>query len=237
MDSPRPEAEPFLSLDLEKSDSHYTPSHHNKSAHISRITWRVLTVHTAIALSYTTLITAPAYRWADSEKYSNADRCFTVRSPRPCIGRRSISPQHPHLNNHTAPARPAVTHEVHDLTSSILLLNPFVGASRPELDEAWDSLLRSTSSIPSNHLYIAHQPTPPDSYVRVSTPEYTRLRLNRSTLELADGSGHVLSLGVYHSLHRLKQVHKWIYRGSYPEKLFGAKLEVRRWHIGTFCCT
>jgi Mycotoxin biosynthesis protein UstYa len=126
---------------------------------------------------------------------------------------------------------------VHELTSNILLQNHFVGAPRPELDEAWNSLLRSTSSIPSNHLYIAYQPTPPDSYVRVSTPEYTRLRLNRSTLELADSSGHVLSLGAYHSLHCLKQVHKWIHRDSYPEELFGAKLEVRRWHIGTFYCT
>ena len=116
-------------------------------------------------------------------------------------------------------------------------MNHFVGAPRPELDEAWDSLLRSTSPIPSNHLYIAHQPTPPDSYVRISTLEYTRLRFNRSALELADGSGHMLSLGAYHSLHYLKQVYKWIRRDSYPGKLFGAKLEERRWHIGTFCCT
>ena len=96
--------------------------------------------------------------------------------------------------------------------------------------------MRGTSPIPSNHSYIADQPIPPDSYVRVSTPEYTRLALNRSTLELADDGGHVLSLGVYHPLHCLKQVHKWIHRDSYPEKPFGAKLEERRWHIGTFCC-
>ena len=73
MDSPRPEAEPFLRPDLEKSeDSHYTPFHHNKSTHISRITWRALAIRTAIALSYTALITALVYRWADSKRYSNA---------------------------------------------------------------------------------------------------------------------------------------------------------------------
>ena len=97
--------------------------------------------------------------------------------------------------------------------------------------------MRGTSPIPSNHSYIADQPTPPDSYIRVSTPEYTRLGLNRSMLELADDSSDMLSLGVYHSLHCLKQVHKWIHRDFYPEKLFGAKLEVRRWYIGTLCYT
>jgi hypothetical protein len=74
MDSPRPEAEPPLSADLENpEDSHYTPSHHNKSAHISRITWRVLAIHTAITLSYIALITALAYRWVGSERYSKAE--------------------------------------------------------------------------------------------------------------------------------------------------------------------
>ncbi|OCL09095.1 hypothetical protein AOQ84DRAFT_388408 [Glonium stellatum] len=188
MDSPKLEAEPFLGSDLEKSGkSHYTPSHHTftQTSHITR---RSIAIHTAIALCYTALITALALIWANSKKCQN---------PEPLL---------------YSPARPAITHEVRDLTSGVLSGNPYVGAARPELDKAWDDLLQN-------------------SYIHVSTPEYTRLALNRSTLELADGSGHVLSLGIYHSLHCLKQVHKWIHREEYDERLSDAQFEERRWHI------
>lgn len=82
MDFPRPEAEPFLRPDLEKSeDSHYTPFYHNESTHIPRIIWCALAIHTAIALPYTALITALVYRWADNKRYSNTEPLLYRKIP------------------------------------------------------------------------------------------------------------------------------------------------------------
>ncbi|KAI1325442.1 hypothetical protein F5Y16DRAFT_401443 [Xylariaceae sp. FL0255] len=70
--------------------------------------------------------------------------------------------------------------------------NAFTGRPRPELDEAWSSLLRSTT-------------------IRVSEAELQSV--NESSIPLLDGSGYVGYLEVHHLLHCVKR----IYQMEYPE--------------------
>ncbi|KAF2190339.1 hypothetical protein K469DRAFT_561455 [Zopfia rhizophila CBS 207.26] len=91
--------------------------------------------------------------------------------------------------------------------------NPFVGDPRPELDNAWDNLLQNIQ-------------------IRVDLNEFALLQpqLNRSSLQLPDGS-YIIRLRVYHELHCLKWIRKWIHREHYWPNLSGYELHEKRWHI------
>lgn len=64
-------------------------------------------------------------------------------------------------------------------------INSFRGERRPELDKAWGDLLEHGN-------------------IRINEEELRRL--NRSSIELHDGSGYFGKLGVYHHLHCLVSV-------------------------------
>ena len=49
--------------------------------------------------------------------------------------------------------------------------------------------------------------------VRIKEPELRQLHQN--SLPLADGSGYLGTLAVYHELHCLKRLRKWIYKDTY----------------------
>ncbi|KAH7092267.1 hypothetical protein FB567DRAFT_516877 [Paraphoma chrysanthemicola] len=91
--------------------------------------------------------------------------------------------------------------------------NPFIGEPRPELDNAWDELLQNIQ-------------------ISVTPTEFANLQpqLNRSTLRLPDGS-YMIRLRVYHELHCLKWIRKWMHREHYWPDLSGYALHERRWHI------
>lgn len=73
--------------------------------------------------------------------------------------------------------------------------NPFRGPPRPELDEAWDKLTQYTS-------------------IRVTAEDLRRI--NRTTVQLSDGSGMYFSgLNVHHQLHCLKMIRQALYPDYY----------------------
>lgn len=69
--------------------------------------------------------------------------------------------------------------------------------------------------------------------VSVDEEEFARLRpqLNQSTLKLPDGS-YIIRLAVYHELHCIKWIRKWMFRDHYWPHLSREALLERRWHIG-----
>jgi hypothetical protein len=73
-----------------------------------------------------------------------------------------------------------------------------------------------------------------DIHIRITPEEHDLLLVprNRSTLQLSDGTGYLIGLGVYHELHCLKWIRHWIHRDVYWPDLTGAALEERKWHIG-----
>ncbi|KAF2750983.1 hypothetical protein M011DRAFT_189523 [Sporormia fimetaria CBS 119925] len=93
--------------------------------------------------------------------------------------------------------------------------NPFVGDPREELDQAWDGLLENIQ-------------------ISLTADEFSQVRPqlgdNRSTLVLPDG-GHIVRFRVYHELHCLKWIRKWMHREHYWPDLTGYALHERRWHI------
>ena len=65
----------------------------------------------------------------------------------------------------------------------------------PALDAAWHDLLSSMM-------------------VKV-TPEELQSQTSESSIQLADGTGYVASLGVYHELHCIKLLKHWLHRDHY----------------------
>jgi hypothetical protein len=112
--------------------------------------------------------------------------------------------------------------------------NPFVGDPRAELDDAWDTLLRSMSST----RLITGFAKVLDIQIRVDPGEFSQLQpqLNRTSLRLPNGS-FIIRFEVYHQLHCLKWIRKWIHRDHYWPNISGYELHERRWHIGMPCLT
>ncbi|KAI1203434.1 hypothetical protein F5X97DRAFT_340617 [Nemania serpens] len=75
----------------------------------------------------------------------------------------------------------------------------FTGPPRPELEEAWDSLMKN-------------------SEVRVSKEELGGFKNDDSIVELSDGSGYYVTISAYHGLHCVRRLHKYIWADHYyPE--------------------
>nr|XP_036583921.1 uncharacterized protein CTRU02_06052 [Colletotrichum truncatum]KAF6793180.1 hypothetical protein CTRU02_06052 [Colletotrichum truncatum] len=73
----------------------------------------------------------------------------------------------------------------------------FKGQPRPELDEAWDGLLKGMN-------------------IRVHSSEAKQA--NFTSIELADSSGDVFAMpAVFHNLHCLKTIRHYLFPKSYPE--------------------
>ncbi|KAI0977177.1 hypothetical protein F4678DRAFT_412102 [Xylaria arbuscula] len=83
--------------------------------------------------------------------------------------------------------------------------NPFAGEPRPELNQAWSDLLRSTT-------------------IKIYEPELKSM--NMSSLPLKDGSGYIGFLEAWHMLHCVKRLYQIYYPDHYPEQLAGGALAV-----------
>lgn len=81
-----------------------------------------------------------------------------------------------------APASKAVQYQKVAYNGKLHEINPYRGDPRPELDKAWRDLLRNSN-------------------IRISKEELQRM--NRTSIELYDGSGYHGQLNAYHHLHCL----------------------------------
>ncbi|KAJ6442617.1 GTP:AMP phosphotransferase, mitochondrial [Purpureocillium lavendulum] len=106
-----------------------------------------------------------------------------------------------------SPAWEAIKWEPRLFESEIEASNPFKGLPRPELDEAWNKLLGPTA-------------------VRVSKEDLDRI--NRTSVPLLDGSGYMAGLDVYHQLHCLRYVRRYLHKDYYnmtEEKNLGQHID------------
>ncbi|KAK4190588.1 hypothetical protein QBC35DRAFT_471745 [Podospora australis] len=74
--------------------------------------------------------------------------------------------------------------------------NPFTGPPRPEFDQAWSKLLRSSTSMLS---------------------EDEMRRMNKTSIMLQDGSGYIGYLEAIHMLHCVKRIYQLQHPEHYPE--------------------
>ncbi|KAK5989231.1 Transacylase cctO-like protein [Cladobotryum mycophilum] len=72
--------------------------------------------------------------------------------------------------------------------------NRFRGSPRPELDDAWNDLIRP---------------------INLRVEKNVLGRINRTSVSLADGSGYLATMEVYHQLHCLKYVRRSLHREHY----------------------
>lgn len=97
------------------------------------------------------------------------------------------------LNLRIAPALGSIEHETVVFQNELTNNNQFRGKPRPELDTAWEGLLKYTN-------------------VRVTVDDLKKI--DRNSVQLSDGSGdYMAGLDVHHQLHCLKMV----YRALHPE--------------------
>ncbi|KAM3068614.1 hypothetical protein ACMFMG_011138 [Clarireedia jacksonii] len=94
------------------------------------------------------------------------------------------------------PAQNALRYEKVFYNGSLDAINEFKGDPRPELDRAWHDVLKNNN-------------------IRLTKDELHNL--NKSSIELADGSGYFGQLNVYHHLHCLKFIREVFYSEYYPE--------------------
>ena len=93
--------------------------------------------------------------------------------------------------------------------------SPFIGDPRPELDEAWHSILKCTVS--TNLQSCPSLTTSLDTNIRID--DDTLSKINKTSIPLNDGGGgYLAALDVHHELHCLNELRKQIYRDQYPDK-------------------
>ncbi|KAI0189057.1 hypothetical protein F4808DRAFT_454100 [Astrocystis sublimbata] len=92
-----------------------------------------------------------------------------------------------------SPAQSAIEYKVELLGYGS---SPFVGEPRYELDQAWSNLLRATM-------------------VKVSEDEMRMM--NKTSIQMKDGSGYLGYLEAHHMLHCVKRIYQFRHQGAYPE--------------------
>jgi len=100
-----------------------------------------------------------------------------------------------------SPAQKAVRYKRTYINNDVNATNRYKGTPRPELDDAWSNLFEYNN-------------------IRVTKAELDRM--NRTSIQLADGSGDYLAaLDVYHHLHCVKMIRHYIHPEYYkmPQSL------------------
>ncbi|KAH7311621.1 hypothetical protein B0I35DRAFT_438461 [Stachybotrys elegans] len=92
-----------------------------------------------------------------------------------------------------SPARTALRYVVQDFETGP---SPFVGEPSKELDQAWSDLLRSSN-------------------IKISNDEMNRM--NKSSIEIRDGSGYIGYLESIHMLHCVKRIYQSQYQEYYAK--------------------
>ncbi|KAI1110465.1 hypothetical protein F5Y14DRAFT_454999 [Nemania sp. NC0429] len=74
--------------------------------------------------------------------------------------------------------------------------NSFNGPPRPELEDAWDSLIKNQN-------------------LRISYEELGQFAEDDTIIKLSDGSGYFVTIAFYHGLHCVRRLHHYIYKDHY----------------------
>ncbi|MCJ1420489.1 hypothetical protein MMC32_006846 [Xylographa parallela] len=128
-----------------------------------------------------------------------------------------------------SPARDIISYEVVTTHSEIDSMNAFKGLPRPELDQAWNEAYLYCDGLPLSFCggYLADMLEGPN--IVVSSEDLKDI--NRTSIELADGSGYLGTLSVFHQIHCLDYIRKYIFREDYPS----LEAPERRWQHVDHC--
>lgn len=109
-----------------------------------------------------------------------------------------------------SPALEAIRYQRKTLWRSIENDNPYTGQPRLELDQAWHELMRPMTT-------------------KISSREIDRI--GESSIALADGSGFVAELAVYHELHCIKRVRRHLHLDYYYPNMTEAEQKIEDTHM------
>ncbi|OTA99908.1 hypothetical protein M426DRAFT_66929, partial [Hypoxylon sp. CI-4A] len=105
-------------------------------------------------------------------------------------------------------AQPAIQYEMIPLDGEPKG-SPFAGYPTPETEAAWGQLMKGIN-------------------IKIFPDEMERL--GYTSLVMKDGSGFLGALGVYHELHCIKRLRKWIYRDYFYPNMTEIEYEERSSH-------
>lgn len=110
--------------------------------------------------------------------------------------------------------------------------NNFSGPPRPELEEAWDRLMKSSMLEDLIPLVLQVLTVPLDADIKVSHAELGEFAGDDSVIKLSDGSGYYVTVSAFHGLHCVKRLHMYIYAEHYYAGLSEFELFMLRRHTG-----
>ncbi|KAI8950686.1 hypothetical protein F4801DRAFT_548030 [Xylaria longipes] len=126
---------------------------------------------------------------------SNISFCVLWLKARPHEARQHVSDcVRPQLIY--SPATSAIRYVKKRLWRDIDGPNPFTGKPRPDFDKAWHEIVAPIT-------------------IKVSGSELERFSEGDSTIAFKDGSGYIAELGVYHELHCVKRVRRYLSLENY----------------------
>ncbi|KAF2260274.1 hypothetical protein CC78DRAFT_501936 [Lojkania enalia] len=111
-----------------------------------------------------------------------------------------------------SPATEALRYEKKRLWRDIDGPNPFSGSPRPELDKAWHDILDPIT-------------------IKVTADELFQFAEGDSSIALKDGSGYIAEMGVYHELHCVKRIRRYIHLEHYYPNMTAEDRIVEDKHI------
>lgn len=91
------------------------------------------------------------------------------------------------------------------------LTEPYVGYPRPELERAWDGLLKNMN-------------------IRISKEDVQHFGREETAVAIPDGSGYIGTLNVFHEIHCIRWLHKHMYQEFYWPDLDDMQREKNRVH-------
>lgn len=118
--------------------------------------------------------------------------------------------------------------------------NIYFGIPSDAIVKAWDDLTRCTSRyfpffvLSSNHtlsLYLIRRNLDQNIAVPVEIMEDLGRTGTYDGVKLPDGSGYLGTLNVYHALHCLQQVHRFMYRDYYLPDMSEAEMKAMLGHV------
>ncbi|KAK3688837.1 hypothetical protein B0T22DRAFT_162549 [Podospora appendiculata] len=111
-----------------------------------------------------------------------------------------------------SPADSVIRYEKKRLWRDIEGPNPFIGQPRPELDQAWREIIAPIT-------------------IKVSGDELARFSEGDSSIAFKDGSGYLAEMGVYHELHCIKRVRRYLHLEHYYPNMTDADRVIEDLHI------
>lgn len=118
-------------------------------------------------------------------------------------------------------------------------LNPdkptdFGGDARPELEAAWKELSKSKQPALAQIECLSLTRRNADQNIRLTEEDLAQTDADDTVVQLTDGSGSYGTLTVFHGLHCVERMHRYLHYDSYYSSFSDEEETLLIWHLGKY---